>query len=132
MEESWSRSKRTKNCLIKFLSSWTLSSSLTEHRLFFQVRCCRDRIRTGPYLPCTLVDLAILACRCAPGKIAAHPVSHQRLPRGRIAVGEQCLFDGRQQLPARVIGELEARALAGARVPRLDGVIEAARRPHYR
>ena len=42
------------------------------------------------------------------------------------------MFDRREQRLARVVGELEARALAGARIPRLDGVIKTAGRPHDR
>src|SRR6266851_2825211 len=112
MRENWCRLKPTKD-FDKSSLGRMLSSSLTEHRLFFQVRCC-DRVRTGPHLSCTLIDLAILARRRAPGKIAAHPVSHQRLPRRWIAVGEQRLLNGCEQRLARVIGELEACALASA------------------
>src|SRR5713101_1752987 len=128
MRENWCRLKPTKD-FDKSSLGRMLSSSLTEHRLFFQVRCC-DRVRTGPHLSCTLIDLAILARRRAPGKIAAHPVSHQRLPRRRITVGKQRLFYRREQRLASVVGKFEARALAGTRIPRLDGVIKTAGRPH--
>src|SRR5208282_2927077 len=81
-------------------------SSLAQDRLLFQFRGCY-RVGTGPRLTCTIIDLAILARRRAPGKIAAHSVAHQRLPRRRITIGEQCLFDGREERLAGVIGKLE-------------------------
>ena len=56
------------------------SLSLTVHRLPFHVGSGGGSGFRASEMAGTIVDLAILAGGRAPGKIAAHSVSHQRLP----------------------------------------------------
>src|SRR5438270_4752861 len=81
-------------------------------------------------LPGAFVDFHVLLRRSGPGKIAAHTVAHQHMPRSLIAKGLQRGFDGKEQGLTTVLVKLETGSLPGAGVPGFDGVIEPAGGAH--
>src|SRR5450755_5139166 len=82
--------------------------------------------RRSPSLSDPLVNANVFLRRSVPGKVPAHPVAHELLPGILLAEGAQRFFNRQQKSFAVVVAKLEAGTLAGASVPMLDRVVEAA------
>src|SRR6266853_1574139 len=95
-----------------------------------RIEAVRRSCITRSQLPRALVNANVFFRGGPPGEVLAHAVAHQLLPGSLITEGSQGLLDGQQQSLAVVIGELEPGALASARVPVLNGVVETAGRAY--